>query len=269
MLLLSERWLWLVGSLLLATLWTNLAWFFRKPRPGLAGEAIAGLVAWPLSPWLYQVFRLLYYVGVPFAALLWGRDAVIGRFLGLQRLELPASLGEAVSSEAINAVNSNWIDWAYDAGWAAALGLGASVVLILAWWTYRRAWSDAELETPPAEDSLSGWGSLREAACHEIHWAFYRSAPIVALGVYWGSWAGLALTALEAALNPAWREGLGDSRRVLVYLLRGSLAVVSAVLFLRTENLWLAILVHWGISAMLTALYRVFPGTAVQARASM
>ena len=67
----GESWLWLGGSLLVAALWTNLAWFFRQPRVGAVGDFVARLVAWRFSPWLLQLLRLLYTVGVPFAALLW------------------------------------------------------------------------------------------------------------------------------------------------------------------------------------------------------
>ena len=203
----SEGWLWLGGSLLLAILWASLAWFFRQPRPGAVGEAITRLVTWRFSPWLLQLLRLLYYIGVPFAALLWGHDAVVGRLLGLQPLDVHVAGGPEVAAT----LAANWSDWAHDVGWAVALGLGAWGVLALGWWTYRRALAVAGAAGLAAGTQNSGWVFLREAAYHEIHWAFYRNAPILAVGTYWGAWAGLALVALEAALNPAWRAGPGRS----------------------------------------------------------
>lgn len=248
----SEGWLWLSGSLLLAILCANLAWFFRQPRSGAVGEFTSHVVAWRFSPWLLQLLRLLYYVGVPFAALLWGHDAVVGRLLGLQRFDWSTSGGD-------EAIAANWLDWAYDVGWAAALGIGVWGLLALGWWAYRRALLTAGEGGVVAGAHASGWVLLREAAHHEAHWAFYRNVPILAWGAYWGVWGGLALVALEAALNPAWRRALADPQRAPAQLLRGALAVVSSALFLLTQNLWLALVLHWGVSWGLAALVRMLP----------
>jgi hypothetical protein len=251
----SEGWLWLSGSLLLATLWANLAWFFRQPRPGPVGGFVTRLIAWPLSPWLLQLLRLVYYIGIPFAALLWGHDAVVGRLLGLQQLGLPIAAGnEASASAAVN-----WLDWAHDVGWTATLGTGAWAILALGWWAYRRAMISAGEEHMVIGTHGSGWVLVREAAYHEAHWAFYRNAPIFAVGIYWGVWMGLALVALEAILNPNWRKNLADPQQAPGQLMRGALAVVSSVLFLLTENLWLALALHWGVSWGLAALARMLP----------
>jgi len=248
----SRDWLWLSGSLLLATLWANLAWFFRYSRSATMGRFTTRLVAWPFSPWLLQLLRLLYYIGVPFAALLWGHDAVVGRLLGLQRFDLPILGGKETSVS----VAANWLDWAQDVGWAVALGIGAWGLLALGWWAYRRALVSVREEAVIAEANSSGWVLLREAAYHEVHWAFYRNAPILAVGTYWGVWVGLALVVLEAGLNPAWYKNLADPQRVPGQLLRGTLAVVSGALFLLTQNLWLALILHWGITWGLATLAR-------------
>jgi hypothetical protein len=100
---------------------------------------------------------------------------------------------------------------------------------------------------------------LRESAYHEVHWAFYRNAPILTLGAYWGIWIGLGLVAVEAALNPAWRRGLANPEQAPSRLVRAALAVVSSVLFWLTENLWLALTIHWGVSWGLVALVRALP----------
>ena len=232
----GEGWLWLGGSLLLAFLWANLAWFFRQPRPGTTGKFVTRLVAYRFSPSLFQLLRLLYYVGVPLAALLWGHDAIVESFLGL---------GAAT-----------WLDRARDVGWAVTLGSGACALLALGWWTYCRALTAAGKESTVAGANASGWVLLREAAYHEAHWAFYRNAPVVAGGTYWGAWGGLALVALEAVLNPAWRKGLAEPQKAPAQLMRAALAVVSSVLFLLTGkgNLWLALALHWGVSWGLAAL---------------
>lgn len=232
-----ERWLWLGGSLLLAVLWANLAWALRFPLPGTAGRLVSRLIAWRFSPLLLQFLRLLYYIGLPVAALLLGHDAVIEKALGLK---FEAGVGIAA--------------WARSVGWATVLGLGAWGLLALGWWTRRRALFAAGKNTPVTCNATSVWKFLREAIYHEVHWTFYRNAFIIAWGDYWGIWGGLTLIGLEAALNPAWRAGLSDPQQAPARLMRAALAVVSSVLFLLTQNLWLAIAVHWGVSWGVMAL---------------
>jgi hypothetical protein len=246
----GEGWLWLGGSLLLAILWANLAWYFRKARAGSIGEFVTRLASWRFAPLLLQSLRLLYYIGLPAAAFLW-RHATVERYLGIS-----------------SGLTDVWLEWAREIGWTAALGVGAWTLLALGWWAYRRALHAAEEESSIDGADASGWTLLREAAYHEIHWAFYRSVPIFILGQehltgneYWGVWIGLALVALEAALNPAWRKGLADPEKAPAQLVRGALAVISSVLFVLTQdgNLWLSMALHLGVSWALAALVRVFP----------
>ncbi len=253
----QEAWLWLGGSLLLAILWTNLAWLFSpwvdaeepKTVKSLAERIVFGLANWRFAPSLFQGLRLLYYVGLPSAALFWGHDAVVSRLLGLQRLALPPPAGTSRSTS----LGANWSDWAHDLGWAALLGLSSGGLLLLATFTHRQAISKTNNGGRGAEGR--GWKTAREAIYREVHWAFYRNAPIVALGPYWGTWMGLALITLEATVNPAWREGLRHPGQAWSQLSRGALAVVSSMLFLHTQNLWLALVLHWGISWTLEMVY--------------
>lgn len=245
----GEAWLWLGGSLLLALLWTNLTWLFSPwadaerstGTPVSLAERIVSRVAnWRFAPFLYEGLRLLYYVGLPSAALFWGRDAVVNRFLGLQRLpQAVADVSRGVASSA------SWSSWAHDLAWATVLGLGSGGLLLLASFVRREA---VNSQSSDRGGEVTGLRTAREAFYHEIHWAFYRNAPIVAFGSYWGTWGGLALVALEAALDPAWREKLREPCHAWSGLSQGALAVVSSVLFLQTENLWLALLIHWGIA---------------------
>ena len=113
------------------------------------------------------------------------------------------------------------------------------------------------LSLNPAGTRAPFWVLLREAIFYEVHWAFYRNAPLVFLGTYWGAWAGLGLVAVEAALNPCtWRD-LGDGVRLPGLLVRAGLAVLSTVLAQQTGNLWLAVLVHWAITWALARWVRV------------
>jgi hypothetical protein len=251
----SEGWLWLSVSLLMADLWANLSWLFRENRSGWASDLAAHLSNWRFSPWLLQFLRLLYYIGVPFAALLWGHDVVVGRLLGLQPLALPIPGKEETG---VN-VAANLLDWAHDLGWTTSLALGTWVLLALTWCAYRRALSTAETGDAVAGLHSSGWVLLREAIYHEVHWAFYRNAPILTMNMYGGTWIGLALAALEATLNPSWHKGLTDPGQAPAQLLQGALAVVSGVQFLLTQNLWLALPLHWAVSWAVVAFARALP----------
>ncbi len=255
----SDAWLWLTGSLLLAVFWTNLAWLFspwikagrsRDDFGSLAERVVVGVATWRFAPPTLEALRLLYYVGVPFAALFWGRDAVVGRLFGLQRFVLP----HGTQQNAL--ISANWFDWMRDLGWAAGLGFAVWGVLRLAGLARRRAVNATETVNAPGKQ-VHGWEIFREATYREIHWAFYRNAPIAALGLYWGTWAGLALVGIEALADPIWRTGLSDPGRAPRHLLRAALAVVSSVLFLRTQNLWLALVLHamvaWGLQDIHTA----------------
>jgi hypothetical protein len=238
----------------LALVWSQITWYFQRPRPGRIGDAVTRVKKWPYHAPLFQLLRLLYYVGIPFAALVWGQDAVVSRLMGLQPLVLPGQEGLEAGATA-----ANWQNWARDVGWAVGLGVAAWVLLSLGRWVSFRA----TRPHPPEEDRApSGWVSLRESAYHEVHWAFYRNAPLLTLqdyawGSYWGVWAGLGIAALEALFNPAWRRDVGDPHRAFHALTPAAMAVVSSVLYLRTENLWLAIAMHGGVTWGLTLLTHV------------
>lgn len=236
----AERWVWLGGSLFLAIATTQVSWRLWQ-REGSRARLEPFVVSAPF-PILQQLARWLYYIGLPFAALVWGRDALVGRLLGLQPLTSPIDM------------LPNWTDWAIDLGWAVGLAMAAWTILAMGWWTVRRAGARPH----PAGTHTSAWRLLGEAALHETHWAFYRNGPAVVLGVYWGAWAGLGLVALEAALNPWWRADLRDETRLPAGLVRVGLAMLSVIIYLQTMNLWMAILAHWGITW----------GLAIWARAS-
>ncbi len=260
---LSEGWLWLGASLLLAIFWSNLVWLFspwleterRRGEFGSLAERIVAEVAnWRFASVSFQTLRLLYYVGLPFAALLWGRDALVARLFGLQRLVLPVPGGGQHS----DLLSTNWLNWLEDLGWAAALGLGSWGLLSLAAWARRRALSS--LGEDDAGRARPSWRTVREAIYHEIHWAFYRNAPIVAFGLYWGVWMGLAAVAAEALANPMWRQRMSNPKQASSLLLRASMAVVSSLLFLQTQNLWLTMVVHSAVSCGLHERYSMSSG---------
>lgn len=222
----AERWLWLGGSFLIALAATGVSWIFRHRT--WAEQWTAS----PLFAPLLHFLRFLYYVGGPFAALIWGRDAVVERLLGLS--PFPAILLSPLSPEDRMAL---WLDGVRDVGWAVFLGVAAGATLAI----IQRVANG----TGPAPETP--FGTLREAVFQEIHWMFYRNGPVVALGAYWGTWAGLGLVALEAALNPWWWAALRTPEKRPLTLVRTGMAVLSAVFYLQAASLWLSILLHWGV----------------------
>ncbi|MFN3762646.1 MAG: hypothetical protein ACK4WK_05515, partial [Anaerolineae bacterium] len=226
----ADRWLWLGGSVLVALLSTWTTWFLRRQA------WVQRLKASPFSLPLLQLLRFLYYIGGPFAALLWGRDAVVERPFGLAPLPLlllgsPLSPGERLQL---------WMDGVHGLGWAVFLGVAAWSTLVVIWWAAGR-----QRDGKTVRLSLSTPTALREAFFQETHWMFYRNGPSVVLGTYWGTWVGLGIVALEAILNPWWWEALREPEKRPLTLIRTGMAVLSAAFYLQAANLWLSILLHW------------------------
>lgn len=99
-LLITERWLWLEVSLLVALAAGWGRWYWRR-----RGH--------PVLPWmssLWQVLRLFYALGFPAALLLW-RHGLSERFFGLK----PLSAGPVV--------------WTRDLAWTLGIGLATWLIL--------------------------------------------------------------------------------------------------------------------------------------------
>jgi hypothetical protein len=122
-----DRWLWLGGSVLIALLATWATWFLC--HWGRSRAWTERLTASPFFSPLLQAFRFLYYVGGPFAALLWGQDAVVERLLGLE--PLPRLLGVPISPDEKMAL---WMEGVHGVGWAVFLGITAWAILAFIWW---------------------------------------------------------------------------------------------------------------------------------------
>ncbi len=231
-----DRWLWLGGSVLIALLATWTAWFLC--HWGRSRAWAERLTASPLFSPLLQVFRFLYFMGGPFAALVWGRDAVVERLLGLEPLS--RLWGPPVSPDEKMTL---WMEGVRGVGWAAFLGITAWITLAVIWWA-----AGPRSEGGTGHLPRSPLVALREAFFQESHWMFYRNAPIVALGTYWGTWVGLVPLMLEAGLNPWYWAALRDPTKRPMTLLRAGIAVLSAAFYLQVVNLWLAVLLHWGVT---------------------
>ncbi len=205
-------------SILLYALAANLAWVLahRPPRPGRWTRWLKWLRSAPLPRVLGEILRWLYYLAVPYATLMLGYNTV--RALGFWNL-----------------------DWLEKLPIALVLAAGAMIVFVWTWRPYART------QHPHAVDE-SRWNQARhilELLYQQGHWALYRSGPILWLGdPYWGSLVGLGLTFLEGWSNPNVRASAREITRADAPLWSGSLAVVSAIVFIYTQNLWYCLAIH-------------------------
>jgi hypothetical protein len=223
---------WVLGSVLAYALATN-ALSLAKARgfhPLLNRE------------WLIQVARFAFYLGIPYLALGgWPRPPFSG-LLSLQDMGLVGLGGRWSPTRWLEAVGS-----------AVGFGLVALLLLLLAWANANRHTTGTQLHLPPRP----WWMILIDALYLQVHWAFYRGALAVELGdVYTGVFLGLGLIYLEWALNPFWRQGWRTETLAAGQWLRAALALVVAILFLFTRNLWVCLGVHGALELTFQSLGR-------------
>jgi hypothetical protein len=212
---------WVTGSLVIYALAANALWLARS----------TGFERSSASPWLVQAGGFLFYLGIPYLALGgWPRPP----YSGLLSLEDMGIVGLGV----------HWpvTRWLAAMGTGLTVGLVAFLVLILAWAGAQRVAGNVRLRFPPRP----WWAILVEVLYLEVHWAFYRGALAVALGdLYAAVFLGLGLVYAEWALNPFWRQGWRMEYQAAGRWLRAALALVIAMLFFLTRNLWVCLGVHW------------------------
>lgn len=211
----QDLWLWIATSVLLSAVVNGLAWRYGRS----VDRRMHPIIRWLLSL-LREGGRFLYYVGLP--------------YIGL--------VGGLILSTQAGLVN---LDWLRDLTLALPLGLGAFLVLLFlrmgVLWRERTVPGGIVPEgaLPPF------WVVLRESTYQEIHWAFYRSAPLLTVDDRaQGIALGLGIVALEAWLNPAWRALWRQPDQASTALRTAGLAVVMAVVFGVTGNLWLTTGLH-------------------------
>lgn len=231
---LLERWVWLNVSLVIALLASALRWFLERPH--LLGRrtdvnATPRPPGWEM-PWIIHPLRLLYAVGIPAAALLW-RGALTPSGLGLKPFFWAVD-------QALPSASGSWNIWVRDFGWTCAFAVGFWALVAIADRAIKRL-------SPPRITQRSLSAALREAVYHQVHWAFYREPFVLLLGVGMGAWAGLLPVAGEALLNPARWTDLQSPTRGRDLLIRVGLAVLSAMLFIQTQNIWLMLLVDMSL----------------------
>jgi hypothetical protein len=173
---------------------------------------------------LEQFLRLVYFIGLPYAALLAGSIASID--MGL------TGAGGSILG---------WSPAEWLRGLSTALTLGVIVLLPIGLASRQIARADQPLGT----DDRSAGVVIVEAIYAEIHWAFYRAAPLILLSnVYAAVIFGVLLVGVEWIVMLI-RNGLSPQPEARqLWLRRGVLLALSAALFVLTQNAWLAMLLH-------------------------
>jgi hypothetical protein len=141
-----------------------------------------------------------------------------------------------------------WEDWARGAGLAIVAILGVWLLWLLPRWVAPKAGLAPAANIPLAPM----WRRLLDVFYLELHWAFYRSGPILWLGnLYWGTFLGAGLALLEGVLNPGLWQMLRHPRTAFPALMWLTTAWVSALLFLATQNLWIVMAAHLVLALLL------------------
>jgi hypothetical protein len=238
--------LWVVGSTVcyaLATL--GLALGLRRTGPQSRLQALVRSPGGLFAGWFLW---MIWLVGPGYAALVTGQ--LSPRLMGLSQIDLGAGLG-----------------------FGTLFAVFALIVLLAAGLTYRRLRYTDSLGAPyptPGIAISAGVRLIVEAGALQWHWAFYRSAIIVALAgaglpdpLYWGSWLAVAWICLEGALSPLLWSDLRHSGKAEIRILRGVLLVATTVVYLMSRNFWLA----WALHSLTTVLLEARLSAAPRAHA--
>lgn len=217
-----------LASLAIFIIASNLAWRAQNFPDSALSQRISKVGQNQPVRMSYELARIVYYLGFPFLALFLGWVDV--RALGLSNL-----------------------DWADGIRWAIVITLAAWILLMFIWVPYLRATADA-----PAPERLRQFTPPRrivEIIYMQAHWAFYRAAAIMIFvsamtderAFYWGTCIGLGLIFVEGWADPRVRQSLltvGEADRTLW---NTGKAIMNAVGFVVTRNIWLLVLMDLAI----------------------
>lgn len=274
--------LWAASSLVLAVLAANLGWLIGHRLGGR--RPIAALLRWPAGPALRWLLVALFLFLPPLAAwrsgalslyamglgeLVWLADlseggplaliisgiVLLGWLIYRRSLAGPAQPGSVgILSESpngprwlalLNAALWQW-HWAFYRaaviGWLAS-GMAGSV-------THAGASAPGLVGTSPTAAPFLAVLAQEMSAQVAIFLAALSAQPL-----YWGSWLGLGLSAVEWFLNPFARADLRTPGR-----LEGSgrlvvMAVATTALFAATRNFWLCLACHLLVETFIAGFF--------------
>ena len=226
--------LWTVGSIALSVFGSQLVWIaVHRPQSRL-GRFRTGWAGNPFGHAFVFLVRFAYYIGLPYVVLL--RHALSLVVIGL--------IGEKTADLPWWTLGWPLTDWAAALGWMTGLGGIAAVTLVMGWWNARRALGT---DFPPG----GTWAApsflivAREGLYAEIHWAFYRAAPLVFIAdPYWAALAAAGLVTSEYLLDPSWWDNLADGPQREALLMQMGWLALSTAVFVMAHNVWPMMLLH-------------------------
>ena len=196
-----------------------------------------------LNQFGFEFVRLVFYVAPLYVALYFG-------WIDLR-------------SVGLGPVGAEGLNWGEGLRWWLIIAVGTWGFLMLIWMPYLRAtekinkrFTAGELTRVPRR--------LFEVVLMQAHWAFYRGAfalllvRVTPLYVYWGAVVGLGLTFLEVWSDPRVRRQFMNVGQVEWGAWNAGLAVISAIAYLLTLNLWLVVILHFALEFSVPHL-RVMP----------
>ena len=226
--------LWTAGSIVLSVIGNQLVWIaVHRPQSRL-GRFRTGWAGNPFGRAFVFLVRFAYYIGFPYVVLL--RHALSLVVIGL--------MGEKTADLPWWTLGWPLTDWAAAIGWMTGLGGIAAMTLVVGWWNARRALGT---DFPPGGTwtASSFLMVARESIYTEVHWAFYRAAPLMFIAdPYWASLLGAGLVSVEWLLDPSWWDGIADGPQREVLLMQMGWLALSTAVFVMTHNVWPMLLLH-------------------------
>jgi len=195
--------------------------------------------------------RFAFYIGLPYLVLMnHALSPVVIGLVGTQTSDLPWwLLGWNPGEWGKALIGGNDLAGGVAVG-ALLPGVIAAFVLLFGW---RNAYYalGAAFPTGGLLPAPSIFVVVRESLFAEIHWAFYRAAPLAFIAdPYWATLVGAVLVILEWVLDPTWHAGLADGSRREALLMQLTWLALSASIFVLTRNVWPIIVLHIALAWM-------------------
>lgn len=189
----------------------------------------------PLSWWQDELAHLLYFVGLPYLAVIGG--VITPRLLGLTGLEYFATITDPGGGQFQQAILLMMLDWLLAAPATLLAGAVAATAAWPVWRTLHRHGVSGEALPP-----------LHHLLYLALHWAFYRAIIwAVTDSLYLVTVLGVAVVVVE------WVGGHWLARRQWgspAILAQSIPLLLTAAVFYYSPNLWLLLPVHLLLAAM-------------------
>jgi len=235
----AELVLWTAGSIVLWVVGTQIAWLAVQRPFSLLGRFRTGWSGNPVGFALRFLVRVIFYLLIPYLAL-------------VRHVLSPVVVGLSGTDTELPWWNLGWklADWAGAFGWITGLGGIAAVTLVVGWWNAHRATlshegAGGEFPAGGLVSAPSIFSVVPETIFAQVHWAFYRAMPLMLMpDVYWATLAGGALVMVEWALDPAWQASIRDGSRREAALMQGAWLALSSTVFVMARNIWVMLFLH-------------------------